>query len=147
VARGNGERLRGEARDEQIRSGLEPLAPGERPGAVTVAALVATALGLANLIAYIAGVEIDGRQPEATAIATFCAVMAILAIGMWLCNYWVVLAFQALLTIVVIVFCLFALRASDVWGALICSAIVIAAGWLFWKLVRAMARMQMQQSQ
>lgn len=147
MARARRERLRGEERDEQIRSDLEPLAPGERPGAVTVAALIAATLGLANLIAFVAGAEIDGRRPEPTAIATFCAVMAILAIGMWLCNYWIVLAFQALLTIVVIVFCLFALRASDIWGALVCTVIIVGAGWLFWKLVRAMARMQMQQAQ
>jgi hypothetical protein len=143
VARRSG-RLRGEARNEQIRSGLEPLEPGERPGAVTAGAVIAAGLGFANLIAYLAGVEVDGQRPEPTAIATFCAVMAILAVGMWLCNYWVVLGFQALLTIIVIVFCLFALRASDIWGALACTVIIVGAGWLFWKLVRAMARMQMQ---
>jgi hypothetical protein len=143
VARRDGERLRGEARDEQIRAGLEPLAPGERPGAVTFGAILAAVLGLANVIAYLAGVEVDGQRPEPTAIFTFFAVMAILAIGMWLCNYWVVLAFQALLSLIVIVFCLFALRASDVWGLLACSVIIISAGALFWKLVRAMARMQM----
>ena len=35
---------RGEARNEQIRQGLEPLAPGKRPGAVTVAVIVCVAL-------------------------------------------------------------------------------------------------------
>jgi hypothetical protein len=147
VARREGERVRGEARNEQIRADLEPLAPGERPGAVTVGAILAAALGIANLIAYLAGVEVDGTRPEPTAILSFCAVMAILAIGMWLCNYWVVLGFQALLTLIVIVFCLFALRASDIWGALACAVIIIGAGTLFWKLVRAMARMQATENQ
>src|SRR5690606_29470113 len=36
---------RAEARNEAIRRQLEPLAPGERPGAVTVAAIVAALLG------------------------------------------------------------------------------------------------------
>lgn len=143
MARGEREpRLRGEARNEQVRAELEPLAPGERPGAVTVAALVAAVLGLANLVAYAAGVEVDGRQPEFTAIAAFCGVMFIAAIAMWLGSYWAVLGFQTLLTLIVIVFSLFALRASDIWGALACLAIMVAAGTLFWKLVRAMARMQ-----
>lgn len=142
MARRDGERLRGEERNEQIRAGLQPLEPGERPGAVTVGAVIAGVLGVANLIAYLAGVEVDDTRPEPTAILSFCAVMAILAIGMWLCNYWVVLGFQALLTLIVIVFCLFALRASDIWGALACTVIIVGAGTLFWKLVRAMARMQ-----
>lgn len=139
-------RLRGEARNEQLRTELAPLRPGERPGAVTVAAIVAAILGLANLAAWVAGVEVDGRRPELTPIASFCAVMLIAAVAMWLGSYWAVLGFQALLTLVVIVFSLFALRASDVWGALACLAIMTAAGTLFWKLVRAMARMQMPRS-
>ena len=148
MARGDGEpRLRGEARNEQVREGLEPLAPGERPGAVTVAAIIAAAFGFANLIAYAAGVEVDGKQPEFTAIAAFCGVMFIAAIAMWLGSYWAVLGFQTLLTLIVIVFSLFALRAADMWGVLACLVIIVAAGTLFWKLVRAMARMQIPREQ
>ncbi|HWI23092.1 MAG TPA: hypothetical protein VNT22_10815 [Baekduia sp.] len=135
-------RVRGEARNELIRADIKPLARGERPGAVIVAVIVATVLCLANLGAYLAGVEVDGQRPEFTPIATFCAVMAIAAVGMWCKNYWAVLGFQALLTLIVIVFSLFALRANDLWGVLACLAIMLAAGTLFWKLVRAMARMQ-----
>jgi hypothetical protein len=135
-------RVRGEARNEQIRAGIEPLAPGERPGAVIAAVIVATVLCLGNLGAYLAGIEVDGQRPEFTPIATFCAVMAIAALGMWFKSYWAVLGFQTLLTLIVIVFSLFALRANDLWGVLACLAIMIAAGTLFWKLVRAMARMQ-----
>ncbi len=40
---------RGRAKDEAARAALVPLAPGERPRAVTVAALVAAFLGLANV--------------------------------------------------------------------------------------------------
>ena len=48
---------RGRARDEAIRQSLEPLEPGERPRAVTVAAIVAFAFAIA------ATVTARGRSP------------------------------------------------------------------------------------
>ena len=54
VARGY---ARGRAKDEAARAALVPLAPGERPTAVTVGAIVAALLAAANLIAVIAGWE------------------------------------------------------------------------------------------
>src|SRR5918999_4957548 len=46
---------RSRARDEAIRAGLRPLRPGERPTAVTVGAIVATVLAVANLVALAFG--------------------------------------------------------------------------------------------
>jgi anti-sigma-K factor RskA len=54
---------RSEQRNAEARAKLEPLAPGERPGAVTVAAVVALVLGVGNLIAYAAGLTIEGKRP------------------------------------------------------------------------------------
>src|SRR5688500_11654524 len=46
---------RSRAKNEAARAALEPLAPGERPTAVTAGAIVAGILAAANLIAVVAG--------------------------------------------------------------------------------------------
>ena len=133
---------RGHERDEAARAALKPLAPGERPRAVTVAAVVATALGLANLVLLVAGAKINGHRPAPVGVVAFCAVMLAAAYGMWRVRYWAVLGFQALLTLIVLFFFLFLLRASDLAAAGIAVAVIAIAGTLFWKLVRVMGRMQ-----
>ena len=53
---------RGRERDEAARAELEPLAPGERPRAVTIAAVLAALLGIANLALLAAGWEVEGER-------------------------------------------------------------------------------------
>ena len=137
------ERLSSAERDEQARAALVPLAPNERPWPATAAALVAFLLGAANLVALVAGVEIDGKRPGAAGVIAFAAVMFAAAWGIWNMRYWAVLGFQALLALIVLVFFLFLLRASSLAAAGIAVAVVAIAGLLFWKLIRVMARMQM----
>ena len=133
---------RGRERDEQIRAGLTPLAPGEHPPALVVAATVAVALGAANVVLFASGVEIDGTTPGVVGVAVFAILMFGLAAGMLRGAYWFVLAFQALLGITVIVAALSLMVASNGLALLLCVGIVGLGGWLFWKLVRVMARMQ-----
>ena len=47
-----------EAKNQAVRSTLEPLAPGERPPWVTYAAICAGVLGLLNVVLYAAGVRV-----------------------------------------------------------------------------------------
>jgi multisubunit Na+/H+ antiporter MnhC subunit len=61
---------------------------------------------------------------------------------MWQRRYWAVLGFQALLGIILLVFALFLLRASNVLAVVVSVAIITVAGWLFWKLIRILARLQ-----
>src|SRR3954452_16162677 len=72
-----------EERNAEVRAGLEPLAEGERPGAVTVAAIVAFLLAAANLIAYVAGMKIDGERPAIAGIVVYEALLLAAAYGMW----------------------------------------------------------------
>lgn len=130
-------------KNEAVRRSLEPLAPGERPGPVTVAAVVAAAGGLVNLGLYVAGVEVDGRRPAAGGTIVFSLLMFAMAVGMWQAKYWAVLGFEALLTLVLIVAFLVLLTATSVLKALAVVAILVGGGWLFWKLIRSMARLQM----
>jgi hypothetical protein len=132
-------------RDDAAREALKPLEPGERPLPVTVAAIIAAAIGLSNLGLYLAGVEIQGKRPSAVGTLLFCGVMLAAAWGLWRVRYWAVLGFQALLALVVLVFALFLLRASNLLAVALCIAVIGLGGWLFFRLIRAMARIQMPQ--
>jgi hypothetical protein len=110
---------------------------------VIAGAIVAALLGLANLIAYIAGAKIAGKHPAAGGIVIFTILMLTCAIGMWRMWYGAVLAFMALLAIVATIFSLLLLEASNLLGLLVPPVIIGGAGYLFWKLVRSLSRIQM----
>jgi hypothetical protein len=134
---------RGRAADEAARAKLVPLAPGERPRAVTVAAVVAALIAVANLAFLVAGYEVRGQDPQPTGVLVFSALMLGAAVGMWQGRYWAVLGFEALLGISIAVAALSLLVASNVQGALLATTIMLLSGTLFWFLVRALARLQM----
>jgi hypothetical protein len=139
---------RGRARDEAARAALKPLAPGERPVPVTVGAIAAGVLALANLVALVVGWDTgpgsgddDGRAIAGSLLVT--GVLAVVAYGMWRARYWAVLGMQTLLAITIIFASLGLITATNAWAALVLVAIVCGAGVLFWFLVKAMARIQM----
>jgi hypothetical protein len=129
---------RGREKDEAIRASLEPLAPGERPKAVTVAAIVAAVLGLLLVAQALFDDDADVRG-----LVVFAAVMFVAAAGMWKAQYWAVLGFEFFLGLTLVFAAVSAMFASNVLGAVYAVAILAGAGVLFWKLVRAMARLQM----
>jgi hypothetical protein len=133
---------RSEQRNESIRAGLRPLAEGERPGAVTAGAIVALVLAVLVIVGYLAGANVGGEGTLAGALL-LAAILLVAAWGMWHVRYWAVLGFEALLAFQVIVASLSLLVASNVWAAVLCLASIGLGGWLFWKLIRAMARIQM----
>ena len=134
---------RSREKDEAARAALEPLEPGERPTAVTVGAIVAALLALANVVSYAAGLKVSGHRPSVVGVVAYSGLMLYVAAGMWRAKYYAVLGMEALLAIVILVFSLLLIRASNVHSALIAVLIVAAAGTLFWFLIKAMARIQM----
>jgi hypothetical protein len=138
-------RLRGEAANEAARAQLQPLRRDERPPALIAAVVVATALGIANVALYAAGVDVRGKAPSAAGAIAFAALMLAAAWGMWDQRYWAVLGFQALLAVTIIIAALSLAVASNVLAVLLCFVIIVPGSWLFWKLVRVLARMQMPQ--
>ena len=142
VAAGGG-RARSEQRNAEARARLTPLAPGERPVAVTIGAVVAVALAVANVGAYLAGAKIGGHRPAAPQIVAFSFVALALAAGMWRNRYWAVLTFQAVLAIAMLVFAILLMIAENLQAAIESVAVVAGAGTLFWYLVRAMGRIQL----
>jgi hypothetical protein len=133
---------RGRARDEEARAALKPLAPGERPGAVTVAFVVAVGFVVANTIALIVNFDPDkGPQTMFTILA--CLLLAAMAYGMWRARYWAVLGMQTLLGLTVLLASLALIGVNSIGYALLLVLIIASAGTLFWFLVKAMARIQM----
>ena len=132
-----------EERNAAVRAELEPLAEGERPGAVTVAAIVAFVLAAANLIAYVAGMKISGERPAMGGIIVYEGLLLAASIGMWRARYWAVLGFEFMLGFLIVILALLLIRASNLLAVVVVLAIGVPASWLFWKLIRAMARIQM----
>jgi hypothetical protein len=142
----SGEELtRSQRRDAEARAKLQPLARGERPPAIRIYALVAAILGLANLVAWLAGDKIGGKHPAAGGILIFSAVMLVCAVGLWRMWYGAVLGFMALLAIIGTLFSLYLVEASNALGFIVAPIIIVGAGYLFFKLVRVLSRIQMPQ--
>ncbi len=141
-----GEELtRSQRRDAEARANLKPIAPGERPMAIRISALLAAGLGLANFIAWLAGDKIGGKHPAPAGILIFTALMCACAIGLWRMWYGAVLGFMALLAIIGTLFSLYLVEASNALGFIVAPVIIAIAGYLFFKLVRVLSRIQMPQ--
>jgi hypothetical protein len=136
-------RARGEAKNAAARAALQPLAAGERPLAVTVAAIAAMVLAVGNAAAYLASNGGGDTSQKVRQLVLICGVLVIASIGMWLRKYWAVLGFQTILGLQIIAYCLALTRIDSVVVAAIFVAIIAASGVLFWFLIRAMARIQM----
>lgn len=135
-------RARTEERNAAARATLEPLAPGERPWPLLVSIALTSVAGIVNLILYAAGARIGGRHPPAGEILVFSGVMLTCAVGMWRRWPQALLVFMAVLAIVIMLFSLFLVEASNLLGVLIPPVFIGGAGFLFWKLVRVLGRMQ-----
>ena len=138
---------RSRAKNEAARAALKPLGPGERPTAVTVGAIVAALLAAANLIAVIAGWDgAAGEDDRARALAGSILVTGLLCVvawGMWRAKYWAVLGMQTLLGLTLIASALGLVTAGSAGAVIVLVLIIVAAGTLFWFMVKAMARIQM----
>jgi hypothetical protein len=138
---------RSRAKNDAARAALRPLAPGERPTAVTVGAIAAVLLAASNVIAMIAGWNSLAGDTDQGRAATFTIlwslILLVVAWGMWRSRYWAVLGMQTLLGITIILASLSLITASNIGSVLILVVILAAAGALFWFMVKAMARIQM----
>ena len=134
---------RSELRNAEARAKLVPLREGERPAAVTVAAVIAGLLVVANIAMAIGGYEIQGKKPAVPGVVVFTLLLAAMAWGLWKGRYWAVLGMEALLGITMMLFGLALPFASNLRAVLVSFAVLLPSAALFWFLVKAMARIQM----
>jgi hypothetical protein len=133
-------------RDAAARAELKPLAPGERPTAVTVGAAVSALLATIFTVSAVlaaAGVEVGGRDPDPIPIAVFAAALWLMAWGMYRARYWAVLGFQMVLVLTMLAGALGLVQVTTVLQALGTTLLLLGSGALFYFLIRAMARIQM----
>ena len=142
---------RREAKDEAARDALEPLAENERPGVVTAAAVISALLALTGVVLYALGVEVaepdeaagEEGTPGVFPVVVSTAILSAMAYGLWRARYWAVLGFQTVLVIVIVVVVLALVQVTEIPRALGLTAILVLASVLFYRMVKAMARIQM----
>jgi hypothetical protein len=128
--------------DREPARELAPLGEGERPPALLIAVAVCIVLA-GGVIAGAASVhDLSRHGGSLPGAAVLAAVLVLLAQGMYRRRYWAVLSFEALLAFQVLVTSLALVVASTITAAAACLASIGLGGWLFWKLVRVMARLQ-----
>lgn len=132
---------RSEARNEAVRATLTPLAPGERPWPLLVSALLAFSLVIANLVLLVAGVKLRGAKPGSEIV--YLVLMSTCAYGLWRARYWAVLGFMVLLLLTVLEGAVLLVKASNVAGVAVTVVLILGGGYLFYKLVRVLSRIQM----
>ncbi len=130
------------SRDELIRATLEPLREGERPPALLVAIAVCTLLAIAVIVGAATIHDLSRRGGSLAGGVFLTIVLLLLAQGMYRRRYWAVLSFEALLAFQILVTSLALVVASTLLAAATCLLSIGLGGWLFWKLVRVMGRMQ-----
>jgi hypothetical protein len=129
-------------RSERTREALEPLREGERPAALLIAVTVCALLALSVIIGGATVHDLSRHGGSLPGAVLLALILALLAQGMYRRRYWAVLGFEALLGFQILVTSLALVVASTVLSAALCLLGVGLAGWLFWKLVRVMGRIQ-----
>ncbi len=134
--------MRGEQRDALVRAELEPLAAGEHPRALSIAIGVCVVLAIAVLLGALTVHDLARRGGSLPGAFGLAAVLTLLAVGMYRRRYVAVLGFEALLAFQILVTSLALVVASTFLAAGVCLLSVGLGGWLFWKLIRVMGRIQ-----
>jgi len=138
-----------EERNAEARSKLEPLEQGERPGAVTVGAIVSTILAVAFTVQGVlalAGVSAGDATTRPVPLFVFGFVLWAMAVGMWRARYWAVLGFQTVLLLMMLASAFGLVVVNSVLQAVGTTVLLAGSGTLFYFMIRAMARIQMPTS-
>lgn len=121
---------------------LQPLGSHERPVPLRVAVAVALVLALGICVGLATIHDLSSHGGSVPGGLFLVIVLGALAWGMWQRRYWAVLGFEALLAFQIIVTSLALVVAETLLAAGVCAVSIGLAGWLFWKLVRVMGRIQ-----
>ncbi len=107
-----------------------------------VASVVSAVVAVAVLVGATTQHDLSSHGGSLIGGVFLAAVLALLAGGMYNRRYWAVLGFEGLVAFQIIVSCLALTVVSSLVVAIVLLVVVGLAGWLFWKLVRIMGRLQ-----
>jgi hypothetical protein len=142
VSAADGEPPRGGERKQLAPPPLEPLAAGERPLALLIAVAACALLAVSVLVGGLTIHDLARRGGSLPGAIFLALVLGGLALGMYRRRYMAVLGFEALLTFQIIVSSLALVIATSILAAAAYLLGIGLAGWLFWKLIRVMGRIQ-----
>jgi hypothetical protein len=121
---------------------LAPLAEHERPLPLLIAVALAALLAVAVFTSAVTVHDLSRHGGSLPGGIFLAGALLGLAQGMYRRRYWAVLGFQALLAFQIVVTSLALVVASTLLAAGLCVLSILPAGWLFWKLVRVLGRIQ-----
>ncbi len=133
---------RAEVRNATVRASLIPIGPAERPAPLMVAVGVAVILAVAVMLGALTVHDLSRRGGSLPGAVFLCVALLIAAVGMYRRRYWAVLGFEALLGFQIMVTSLALVVASTLAAAALCLLSIGLSGWLFFRLIRVMARLQ-----
>jgi hypothetical protein len=128
--------------ERRARAALKPLGPDERPPALMAAVAVCAVLAVAVIVGAMTIHGLSRHGGSLPGGIFLAGVLALLAVGMYRRRYWAVLGFEALLAFQIIVTSLALVVADTIRATALCLLAIGFGGWLFWKLVRVMGRIQ-----
>jgi hypothetical protein len=126
---------------------LQPFGADERPISLVISVAVCALLAVGVLVGGLTVHDLSGHGGSLPGAIFLAVVFAALAVGMYRRRYLAVLGFEALLAFQVIVTSLALVVAATIKAAAFCVVAIGLGGWLFWKLVRVMGRIQAGESQ
>jgi hypothetical protein len=100
---------------------------------------------IANLVLVILDVKVKvgSHRISTGSEILYLVVMSMCAYGLWRTRYWAVLGFMVLLLLTVLSYALALVRVTTAGGAAFAIALIAGGGFLFYKLVRVLSRIQM----
>jgi uncharacterized membrane protein (DUF2068 family) len=109
--------------------------------------LIAFLIGAGDLAVVLVdgSFRVGGAHTAPGGVILFSVLMLVCAWGMWQLRYWAVLGFQAILAFVILFFSLLLTRAANALAVVSALAVIVGGGYLFYKLVRVLSRLQMPQ--
>ncbi|MCW3069166.1 MAG: hypothetical protein JWL67_1791 [Solirubrobacterales bacterium] len=129
-------------RDAGERAAPAPLGEDERPRPLLVAVGVCLLLAVGVIVGALTVHDLSRHGGSLPGAVFLTVALAALAQGMYRRRYWAVLGFEALLAFQILVTSLALVVASTILAAGICALSIALGGWLFWRLVGVMGRIQ-----
>lgn len=137
-----GERISRAQRDAEARATLTPLGENERPIPLVIGIVVALVLAVGVSVGAATVHDLSQRGGSVPGAIVLTLLLVLMAVGMYRRRYGAVLAFEGLLAFQILVTSLALIVASTILAAIVCALSIGLSGWLFWKLIRVMGRLQ-----